>query len=96
MCVYVSLKIGLSVGSITTAETWIRYTQGNIASSQAEREASEKLRGEIDCFLRSATKEMWHQFNQVNSAFNARIQEITDARNRLQLQLERVSPTCSL
>jgi len=58
-----------------------------------ERESSEKLRSDIDCFLRTSAKEMWNRFNQVNTAILARIQEVTNARNRLQIQLEKVRST---
>jgi len=76
--------------SVTTTETYHKYSQNLIVRSQVEREASEKLRSDIDCFLRTSAKEMWNRFNQVNTAILARIQEITNARNRLQIQLEKV------
>jgi len=76
---------------VTTTETYHKYSQNLIVRSQVEREASEKLRSDIDCFLRTSAKEMWNRFNQVNTAILARIQEITNARNRLQIQLEKVS-----
>jgi tektin-3 len=34
---------------------------------------------------------MWNQFNGVNNAFNTRVRETTDARNKLQAHLQRVS-----
>ena len=75
---------------MTNTETYHKYSQNLIVRSQVEREASEKLRSDIDCFLRTSAKEMWNRFNQVNTAILARIQEVTNARNRLQIQLERV------
>jgi len=75
---------------VTTTETYHKYSQNLIVRSQVEREASEKLRSDVDCFLRTSAKEMWNRFNQVNTALLARIQEITNARNRLQIQLEKV------
>ena len=77
---------------ITNTETYQKYSQNLIVRSQVEREGSEKLRSDIDCFLRTSAKEMWNRFNQVNTAILARIQEITNARNRLQIQLEKVGP----
>ncbi len=76
---------------ITIPQSWIKYTQENIARSQKEREASERLRGEIDALLRACANEMWNQFNSVNNAFSARVQETTDAKNKLQAHLQRVS-----
>lgn len=75
---------------ITIPDSWVRYTQENIARSQKERAASERLRGEIDSTLRACANEMWNQFNSVNNAFNTRIRETTDARNKLQAHLQRV------
>ena len=59
--------------------------------SQRERELSEKLRGAIDSLLRQCANAMWNQFNGVNNAFNSRIQETNDAKNKLQAHLARVS-----
>ena len=76
--------------SITIPYSWVRFTQENIARSQKEREASERLRGEIDALLRSCANEMWSMFNSVNNNFNQRIQESNDAKNKLQAHLQRV------
>ncbi|CAG5132813.1 unnamed protein product [Candidula unifasciata] len=75
--------------TITIPESWARYTQENIARSQRERAASERLRGEIDSTLRQCANDMWNNFNAVNNAFNTRIRETTDARNKLQAHLQK-------
>ncbi|XP_045174738.1 tektin-3-like isoform X1 [Mercenaria mercenaria] len=75
--------------TITIPESWARYTQENIARSQKERACSERLRGEIDSTLRACANDMWNMFNTVNNAFNTRIRETTDARNKLQAHLQR-------
>lgn len=75
--------------TITIPESWARFTQENITRSQRERAASERLRGEIDSCLRACANDMWNQFNGVNNAFNTRIRETTDARNKLQSHLQR-------
>jgi len=93
LCVCMPVCVSVSV-SITNTETYHKYSQNLIVRSQVERESSEKLRSDIDCFLRTSAKEMWNRFNQVNSALLARIQEITNARNRLQIQLEKVLALC--
>ncbi|CAG5123641.1 unnamed protein product [Candidula unifasciata] len=77
--------------TITIPESWARYTQENIARSQKERANSERIRGEIDCALRQCANEMWNNFNAVNNAFNLRIRETTDARNKLQAHLQKVN-----
>ncbi|KAF6027613.1 TEKT3 [Bugula neritina] len=73
--------------TISTPETWVRFTQENIKRSQRERAASERLRGDIDSLLRFCANEMWTAFNGSNNAFNSRIAETVDARNKLQDQL---------
>jgi hypothetical protein len=70
--------------------TWMKFTQENIARSQRERRASEKLRGEIDALIRQCANDMWNQANTVNNAFQARVQDITDAKCQLQAHLQRV------
>ncbi|KAK6184029.1 hypothetical protein SNE40_006576 [Patella caerulea] len=75
--------------TITIPESWGRYTQQNIARSQKERAASARLRGEIDALLRACASEMWNIYNNVNTSFNTRIHETTDARNTLQAHLQR-------
>ncbi len=75
---------------ITVPTSWVRFTQENIARSQKERELSEALRGQIDALLRACANEMWTIFNGVNNSFNARIQESTDARNKLNAHLSKV------
>ena len=75
--------------TITIPDSWARFTQENIARSQRERAASERLRGEIDSCLRACANDMWNQFNTVNNSFNTRVRETTDARNKLQSHLQR-------
>lgn len=68
----------------------MKYTQENITRSQKERETSEKLRGEIDALLRWCANSMYNQFNNVNNAFNMRLNEANDAKNKLQAHLQSV------
>ncbi|KAK6184531.1 hypothetical protein SNE40_006988 [Patella caerulea] len=75
--------------TITIPHSWARYSEENIMRSQKERAASERLRGEIDGCLRACASEMWNIFNGVNNAFNTRVRETTDARNKLQAHLQR-------
>jgi len=76
--------------TLSVPYSWVKFTQNNIARSQRERAASERLRGEIDACLRACANAMWSQFNSVNNAFNTRIRETTDARDKLQAHLQRV------
>lgn len=75
--------------TITIPVTWLKFTQDNIARSQRERDASMRLRGEIDALLRACANEMWSHYNTSNTALNSRIQELNDAKNKLQAHLQR-------
>lgn len=75
--------------TLSIPDSWARYSQENIARSQKCRANSEQLRGEIDQTMRVCANEMWSRFNHANNAFNTRIQETTDARNKLQGHLQR-------
>jgi len=77
--------------TISIPESWMKFTQDNITRSQKEREMSEKLRGAIDSLLRQCANDMWNTYNGVNNAFNARIQETNDAKNKLQAHLARTN-----
>ena len=82
--------INLLFSRLTIPHSWVRFTQENIARSQKEREISERLRGDIDALLRMCANQMWAQFNSVNNAFNERLQNAQDTKNKLQNHLERV------
>jgi tektin-3 len=75
--------------TLTIPYSWMKFTQENITRSQREREMSEKLRGEIDSSLRAWANLMWSQFNCVNNSFNSRINELNDAKNKLQAHLHK-------
>lgn len=69
----------------------MKFTQDNISRSQKERENSMRLRGEMDTLMRQCNSEMNSNNNLANSAFQTRIQELTDAKNKLQNHLQRVT-----
>ncbi|CAL1531645.1 unnamed protein product [Lymnaea stagnalis] len=75
--------------TISVPETWAKYTNDNIQRSQSERLASKNMRNEIECVINTCNNEMWMEWNAVNTALSARIQETTDARNKIQLHLNR-------
>lgn len=75
--------------TLSIPQSWAKFSQENILRSQKCRAASENLRGAIDSLLRSCANEMWSQFNSVNNSFNARIRETTDAKNKLQANLQK-------
>ncbi|KAK7500980.1 hypothetical protein BaRGS_00007860, partial [Batillaria attramentaria] len=76
--------------TVSVPETWARFSNDNVQRSQSERAASKHMRNEIESALNACANEMWQQWNAVNVALNHRIQETTDARNKLQTHLSRV------
>lgn len=77
--------------SVSVPESWAKFSNDNIQRSQSERAASKQMRNEIESVLNSCANEMWQEWNSVNVALNQRIQETTDARNRLQTHLSKVT-----
>lgn len=75
--------------TISVPETWAKYSNDNIQRSQAERAASKNMRNEIECVINTCNNEMWQMWNTVNTALSNRIQETTDARNKIQTHLNR-------
>jgi len=49
------------------------------------------MRHEIESVLNSCANEMWQEWNNVNVSLTQRMQESTDARNRLQTHLSKVT-----
>jgi len=76
--------------TVSVPETWARFSNNNVQRSQSERAASKQMRNEIESVLNACANEMWNQWNAVNVNLNNRVQESTDARNRLQTHLSKV------
>lgn len=52
---------------------------------------SVQLREEAQNLFDVLLDQMWKQFTNTNLAFNARIAEVTDVKNKMQMQLAKVS-----
>lgn len=76
--------------TLSVPESWAQFSNNNIQRSQSERAASKNMRNEIESVLNSSANEMWQEWNSVNVALTQRMQESTDARNRLQTHLSKV------
>jgi len=76
--------------TVSVPETWARFSNDNVQRSQSERAASKQMRNEIETVLNATANEMWNQWNAANVALNHRIQDSTDARNKLQTHLSKV------
>jgi len=82
------------VDRVSDPVSWVKFTQENIARSRGEREISEKLRMDIEICLRQCANDMVSQFQFINNALKARIQENTDVKHRLEMHLQKVGCCC--
>ncbi|KAF6127648.1 tektin 5 [Phyllostomus discolor] len=74
-------------GTISVPETWAKFSNDNIRHSQNMRANSIRLQEEAKNLFETLSDQMWKQFTDTNLAFNARISEVTDVKNKLQMQL---------
>lgn len=72
-------------------ETWAKFSNDNIRHSQNMRANSIRLQEEAKNLFETLSNQMWKQFTDTNLAFNARVSEVTDVKNKLQVQLAKVS-----
>ncbi|XP_048818265.1 tektin-5 [Lagopus muta] len=77
-------------GTVSVPATWAKFSEDNIRCSQHARANSVKLREDTEVALESTSEELWNQFVSTNLAFNSRIAEVADAKNKLQAQLAKV------
>lgn len=76
--------------SISVPATWAKFSEDNIRNAQHARANSVKLREDAEVALETTSEEMWNQYVSTNLAFNHRIAEVADAKNKLQAQLAKV------
>nr|XP_009681799.1 PREDICTED: tektin-5 [Struthio camelus australis] len=74
-------------GTVSVPETWAKFSEDNIRSSQHARANSIRLRDKTEAALENASEETWSRFTSTNLAFNHRISEVANAKNKLQAQL---------
>ncbi|XP_036053479.1 tektin-5 [Onychomys torridus] len=77
-------------GTVSVPETWAKFSNDNIRHSQNMRANSIRLREEAEHLFETLSDQMWRQFTNTNLAFNARISEETDVKNKLQTQLAKI------
>ncbi|NXE74756.1 TEKT5 protein, partial [Cochlearius cochlearius] len=77
-------------GTVSVPTTWAKFSEDNIRCSQHARANSAKLREDAEVGLESTSVEMWNHFINTNSAFNNRIAEVADAKNKLEAQLAKI------
>ncbi|NXL43170.1 TEKT5 protein, partial [Podilymbus podiceps] len=77
-------------GTVSVPATWAKFSEDNIRCSQHARANSVKLRDDAEVGLESTSEEMWNHFTNTNLAFNNRIAEVADAKNKLEAQLAKI------
>ncbi|XP_055453681.1 tektin-5 isoform X2 [Psammomys obesus] len=77
-------------GTICVPEAWAKFSNDNIRHSQNMRANSIRLREEAEHLFETLSDQMWKQFTNTNLAFNERISEETDVKNKLQTQLAKI------
>ncbi|NWI65947.1 TEKT5 protein, partial [Todus mexicanus] len=76
--------------SVSVPATWAKFSEDNIRCSQHARANSAQLRQDTGVALERTSEELWNHYVSTNLAFNSRIAEVADAKNKLQAQLAKV------
>lgn len=76
--------------SQSTPESWAQFTHDNITRAEHERMASIQLRTLIDNILNDTSRDMREQADSVDVAFSRRVDEVQDAKNKLEENLKKV------
>lgn len=76
--------------TVTTPESWTRFTEDNIKRSVSERTQSDEFINIADNLLKETSADIWNQFNTVNEAFEQRVHETNDAKDKIQNHLSAV------
>lgn len=74
----------------STPESWAQHTHDNITRAEHERMASIQLRTLIDNILQDTSRDMREQADAVDIAYQRRVDEVQDAKNKLEENLKKV------
>ncbi|XP_008942940.1 PREDICTED: tektin-4 [Merops nubicus] len=75
--------------SASTPETWAKFSHDNISRAEGEKMASTNLRALIDNVLHDASEDLRLQCAAVNEAFAKHFEELSDAKHKLEHQLNK-------
>lgn len=75
---------------MSVPEKWAEHTSANLKRSQAERAASRSIREAIEHCLGATFSRIRDLWSSTNACLSQRIQETMEAKNRIQVQLEKV------
>lgn len=76
--------------TICDAELWQRVTNSRLVESQSEREKSSQLKTDTNALIENVSKSVWECFSQTNNAFRIRVIEMTETRNKVQMNLQKI------
>lgn len=76
---------------MSVPEKWTEHTSANLKRSQAERAASRSIREAIEHCLGATFSRIRDLWSSTNACLSQRIQETMEAKNRIQVQLEKIN-----
>lgn len=79
--------------TVSTPESWARFTEENIKRSTSERIQSEDYMNAADNLMKEVANDIWSQWNTVNASFEQRIYECNEAKEKIQNHLNAVRNT---
>lgn len=77
--------------SQSTPESWAQFSHDNVVRAEHERMASIQLRQLIDNILEDSSRDMREQCDSVDVNFTKRIEEMEDAKTKLEENLKKVN-----
>ncbi|XP_049624842.1 tektin-5 [Suncus etruscus] len=86
-CINFSHNLEKMNGTLSLPEAWAKFSNDNIRHAQNMRANSIRLREEAENLFETLVDQLWKQFTDTNLAFSARIAQVTDTKNQLQVQL---------
>ncbi|XP_067936957.1 tektin-4-like [Watersipora subatra] len=74
----------------STPESWAQFSHDNIVAAENERMASIQLRTLIDNVLNDTSRDMMEQCDVVDTSFAKRVEELEDAKAKMEENLKKV------
>lgn len=81
----------LFLDSSVSPEQWMDFSNTNVEKADKQRNNSLNLRALIDSILSQTASDMRKQNRTVNIAFQNRVKETKDAKNKLEIHLAKVN-----
>ncbi|KAI1886620.1 hypothetical protein AGOR_G00197680 [Albula goreensis] len=75
---------------VTNRESWLQFTQGNLALAGREEQASRELRQLVENVLQDTAEDLRAQCAAVDNAFSCRCGELNEAKAQLELHLAQI------